>query len=235
MRRLRCSRAAEKKFRLHELAEHENEGIRDLVAWLNGSKGTEGYKRIGGLIQLIGEVRKQMPRVTFRQKMEKEMSGDSGNKRAWEYVRRINELLRTYTMWPRFTGLRTIGPVMSSSLGLSSSNRKKPSPLKWGLWPEGEFETMAAYQIVRLEGDGLLDSLLQCAICRNWFFASRDWQRFCSDRCRSQHYSSSPEGRATRASYMRGYRKRLQRMNQEMMRVSRKKPIWNRGLGEPRK
>jgi hypothetical protein len=223
MRRLRLSRAAQKKFRLHELAEHANEEIRDLVAWLNGSKETDKCKRIEGLIQLIGEVRKQMPPVTFVQFIQKEISADSGNERVWEKVRRINKQLSGYTMWPRYTGLKTIGKGMSTSLGLSSSKRRKPSPLKWEWWPRGDFAAKAAYQVVRLEENGLLESLRPCAICNKWFFAAKEWQTFCSTRCRGQHYSNSPEGRATRASYMRGYRKRLQRMNEEMKRVSRKK------------
>src|SRR5580700_9178998 len=109
MRRLRFSRAAQKKFYLHELAEHANEGIRDLVDWLNESKGTDQYKGVESLIRLIGEVRKEMPPVTVRQWIEKEMSADSGNDRVWEKVRRINEQLSGYRMWPRYTNLRTIG------------------------------------------------------------------------------------------------------------------------------
>jgi hypothetical protein len=214
MRRLHLSRAAQKKFHLHELAEHENEGIRDLVAWLNGSKGTEGYKRIGGLIQLIGEIRRGMPPVTFLEFMKKDMSADSGNQHVWEKIRRINEQLRDYPMCPRYTTLRTRGEGM------------KLSPLKWEWWPVGNLAAKAAYQVVRLEEDCLLELLRPCTDCKKWFFAAREWQKFCSKRCRDQHYSSSPEGRATRASYMRGYRKRERRMSEESMRVSRKKLTW---------
>ncbi len=49
--------------------------------------------------------------------------------------------------------------------------------------------------------------------CNNWFLAARERQTFCSTRRRGQHYSSSPEGRGKRASYMRVYCRRLQRMN----------------------
>ena len=197
------------------------------VTWSIGStsrKGPTSTNGVESLIRLIGEVRNEMPPVTLRQLIEKEMSADSGNDRVWEKVRRINEQLSGYRMWPRYTNLRTIVKGMSTTPSVSSTKKTKSSPLKWEWWSEGDSAAKAAHQVVRLEEDGLLESLLPCAVCKKWFFAARHWQKYCSDRCRGQHYSSSPEGRATRASYMRGYRKRLQRMDQEMMRVSRKKP-----------
>lgn len=212
MHRLRSIGAARKRLRLHDLAERENERRNDLLAWLNGSEGAGPYKSIIDLIQLLGEVRRGMPPVTFQEFMKKDMSADSGDHHVWEKVRRINKQLHDYPMWPRYTTLRTRG------------KRVKTSPLKWEWWPVGNLAARAAYQVVRLEEDCLLELLRPCAVCKKWFFATREWHKFCSKGCRDQHYSSSSEGRATRANYMRGYRKRLQRMNQEMMRVSRKKP-----------
>jgi hypothetical protein len=220
MRRLRTFRATQKRFYLHDLAVHAYERIRDLVDWLNESKGTDQYKGVESLIRLIGEVRNEMPPVTLRQWIEKEMSADSGNDRVWEKVRRINEQLSGYRMWPRYTNLRTIVKGMNTNLSVLCSKKMKSSPLKWEWWSEGDSAAKAAHQVVRLEEDGLLESLLPCPVCNKWFFAGRGWQTFCSARCRGQHYSSSPEGRAQRASYMRKYRKQEKGMDDDMKRVS---------------
>lgn len=220
MRRLRTSRVAQKKFHRYEMVERENEGVSDLIAWLNGSKGAKQYKRIQRLIQLIGEIRNGMPLVTVREFIERDTSADSGKERLWEKVRRINEILTGYKMWPRYTVIRTRFKGNLANLRLPSSKKMKSSPLKWEWWPVGDFSAKAAYQVVRLEENGRLESLLRCSVCGKWFFARRAWQTFCSARCRGQRYSTSPEGRAQRASYMRKYRKQEKRMDDEMKRVS---------------
>lgn len=223
MRRLRFLRASRNALKLHEIAERENQARRDLVDWLNESMGTAPHDRVESLIQKIREVRALVQPRSFPDWVKKEMSTDSESAPVWEKIRNVNEQLSGYKMWPRYTAFKTTVAFKSKIAGKSNRNRNSPGPLVMEWWPEGEFETRAAHQVVRLEENNLLDSLLRCRTCNNWFFASREWHKSCSNGCRDEHYSDTPNGRAKRASYMRGYRKRLKRMDEEMKRVSRRK------------
>jgi hypothetical protein len=223
MRRLRFLRASRKALTLHEFAEREEQAKRDLVDWLNESMGTAQYDRIESLIRKIREVRALVQPLSFPEWVKKEMSTDSENTPVWEKIRPINTQLSGYKMWPRYTSFRTAVAFSSKSTGASTTSSKSPGPLIMEWWPEGEFETKAAHAVVRLEESKQLDLLLQCATCHKWFFATRPWQRFCPGGCRGKQYSASANGRATRAAYMRGYRKRLKRMDEEMKKVIRRK------------
>jgi hypothetical protein len=223
MRRLRFSRASRKALALHEVAEREDQAKRDLVDWLNESMETPQYDRIESLIRKIREVRALVQPLSFPEWVKKEMSTDSENAPVWEKIRAINTQLSGYKMWPRYTSFRTAVAFRSKGTGASTTSNRSPGPLIMEWWPEGEFETKAAHHIITLEGNGQLDLLLQCGVCHKWFFATVPWQKFCPGRCRGKQYSSSANGRAKRAAYMRGYRKRLKRMDEEMKKVSRRK------------
>ena len=69
---------------------------------------------------------------------------------------------------------------------------------------------------------GLLRRVRECDHCSRWFFGRRNDQRFCLDRnCREKHWRTSAAGRATRADYMRGYRQRLKRKEQNSLKAPR--------------
>jgi hypothetical protein len=68
---------------------------------------------------------------------------------------------------------------------------------------------------------GRLRWVRECDLCRRWFFGSRDDQNFCSPSCREKDWRTSPRGRTKRAAYMRGYRKRLDRMNRNVRKAAK--------------
>jgi hypothetical protein len=224
MRRLRFLRASAKALKLRDLVEREDQSRRDLVDWLNELMGTAPHDRIESLIQNIRQVRALLQPVSFPEWVKREMSTDSATAGVWEKIRAINTQLSGYKMWPRYTSVRTT-VTFKKGTGRPNRSNKAPGPLVMEWWPDGEFEARAAQQVVKLEDTSFLDWLLRCRACNKWFFASRDWQKFCSDRCRGDHDSKTENGRKRRASYMRGYRKRLKRMDEEMKKVSRRKAL----------
>lgn len=223
MRRSRLFRAVRKEFYLHEFEERERQGIRDLVNWLNKSKRGAQYNRVCDLIEQIREVRKLAHPVTIREFAEREMSRNRGTLAVWKKIRRINKQLIRYKVWPRYTGLRTRFVSVGARAGILREARKKIGPLVWQWWPEGNFETKAAHQIIRLEEYGLFGALLQCSICDHWFFASTDWQKFCSNRCRDKHYRNSPEVREKRARGLRRLRDLEKKRDKRALELIKKK------------
>jgi hypothetical protein len=214
MRRLRSLKAARMVVKQEELADLEGARRRDLVDWLNAPEGGPDRARTTQLIHQIREARDVLPSVSVSLQ-------DPGNPQVREEIKKINERLSRYKMWPRCTETKPAFTKASGS-GASENHGKLPIALTVEWWPEGEFETKAAHHVITLEADGQLDSLVQCGVCREWFFAIRHWQKFCP-RCRGKQYSTSPHGRAKRAGYMRGYRKRLKRMEEEMKKASLRK------------
>src|SRR5579862_3553343 len=67
--------------------------------------------------------------------------------------------------------------------------------------------------IRHLAEDGRLKRVRECETCGRWFFAHRPSAkyRFHSSACRDSYWRKTPEGRAKRRNFMRGYRQRLKR------------------------
>jgi hypothetical protein len=89
----------------------------------------------------------------------------------------------------------------------------------WGTKPNDRrlVQWMFLAVILDLATIGQLRRVRECAHDGRWFFARRDDRRFCPDRdCKEKHWRSSDEGKAKRAGYMRGYRRRLDRMNRAL-------------------
>ena len=84
--------------------------------------------------------------------------------------------------------------------------------------------------VIELAVAGVLRQVRSCASCGRWFVANsrRQEQRFCNIGCRQRNYASSTEGRKKRTDYMRGYRARLRRQMQNMLKVSRSSPLAQR-------
>ena len=211
-RQLRFLRASAKALMLHDLLEREEESVRHLVDWLNEMARTPAHESIEGLIRNIRRVRALLQPVSFPEWVKREMSTDSASADVWEKIHCINEQLNGYKMWPRYTTFR------KAFTGQANRGEKSASPLVMEWWPEGEFEARAAHQVLKLEEKNLLHRLVQCRTCDKWFFASRDWNKFCSQRCRVQYELHTENGRKRRAKYMREYRERLKRMDEERKR-----------------
>jgi hypothetical protein len=79
------------------------------------------------------------------------------------------------------------------------------------------------YEVVRIllnmiKQPGALSLFRRCKECSQWFEAATNHQRFCSDSCRKQHASRSPEFREKRRIYMREtYRPREKRSQQKSL------------------
>jgi len=92
----------------------------------------------------------------------------------------------------------------------------------WRWYEEENPESKATFVLARLEEEGLFDLLRRCIQCRMWFYAERDWHRFCTPACRDKNFRSTPEGRKKRADYMRKYRARERRMNDNFARKAKR-------------
>jgi hypothetical protein len=68
---------------------------------------------------------------------------------------------------------------------------------------------------------GRLRWVRECDFCHMWFFGRRDDQGFCSPSCREKVWRTSLRGRTKRAAYMRGYRKRLDRMYRNVLKAAK--------------
>jgi hypothetical protein len=221
-RQLRFLRASRKALALHDVEERQNQSMCNLVDWLNESAGTAAYDRVESLIRNIRQVRALLHPVSFPEFVKREMSTDGFSADIWEKINGINESLSSYKMWPRYTSFRTTVTAKTRT-ATPKLNEISSGPLLMEWWPDGEFETRAVHAVVRLEENHQLDFLLRCRNCGKWFFASRSWHKFCAERCRSDHDSHTDDGRKRRARYMREYRKRLKRMDEEMKKASRRK------------
>lgn len=73
------------------------------------------------------------------------------------------------------------------------------------------FTDAATWWLLQLARSQQLYRLRECGFCRQWYFARRDAQKFCSVNCRVKAHVrlETPEVRKRkRAEYMRGYRER---------------------------
>ena len=141
----------------------------------------------------------------------------------WEKVRRINKLLPDYPMWPRYTTLRTRGKRVAPISDSQAARKLKSSPLKWEWWPKENPRLGLLIRWSDLKRMGLLNCYVHVL-----FAKSGSLQR-------GNGTNSAPRDAATSTTPVvrRGERpvpvicvgiaNGLQRMNQEMMRVSNKK------------
>lgn len=221
-RQLRFLKASRKALALHDVQERQNQSIRNLVDWLNESVGAFAHDRVESLVRNIRQVRALLHPVSLPEFVKREMSPDGFSAKIWDKLNSINESLSSYKMWPRYTSFRTT--VAPKNVNVTPQvNDISSSPLLMEWWPDGEFEARAVHAVVRLEESRELDFLLRCHHCQKWFFDSRSWHKFCDERCRSDHHSHTDDGRKRRATYMRDYRKRLKRMDEEMKKASCRK------------
>jgi hypothetical protein len=76
-----------------------------------------------------------------------------------------------------------------------------------------------------LAAEGRLRQVRKCP-CGEWFYAYRPSEkyRFHDDSCRDKYYRHTPEGKARRCTYMRGYRSRLKKQDQANLEASKTHP-----------
>jgi hypothetical protein len=70
----------------------------------------------------------------------------------------------------------------------------------------------AVLAVLRLAERGLLNRVRLCAHCpQTWMYAKKSDAKFCTAKCRENHYARSPEYRKKKASNQRAYRDRLRK------------------------
>lgn len=84
--------------------------------------------------------------------------------------------------------------------------RQSPGTIPFAIaGPKIERRLRTALSAALLDG-GVYDRIRKCRRCQVWFYARREHQRFCSQRCQIAHYKSSAEWREYRKGYMRELR-----------------------------
>ena len=122
-----------------------------------------------------------------------------------EKTDRINKELRKYRFLPRTWSVGAPRPwtVIWEVL----PNNFKKSQLVNGLIEL--HDGMALRMILDFASAGYLNRLRRCLHCRNWLYAKFRHQDFCKTECQQKHYAKSPEWKAKRRDYMRGYRQHM--------------------------
>jgi hypothetical protein len=85
-----------------------------------------------------------------------------------------------------------------------SRSKKTPQPQQSNTWMTDSF---VLQRIMDLARAGQLNRFRRCVQCQKWLYANFKHQNYCSTKCQQKHYSQSPEWKAKRRHYMRGYRK----------------------------
>jgi len=76
--------------------------------------------------------------------------------------------------------------------------------------------------IRHLAEDGRLRLIRECETCGRWFLAHRPSPkyRFHSNACRDKYWRKTPEGKAKRRDFMRGYRERLKKREEAKLKAA---------------
>jgi len=121
-----------------------------------------------------------------------------------EKTHRINATLHKYLFLPRIwsTGQRPWVVMWDVR-----PNTPKRTELRAGMLELND--GMALRLILDFAKAGYLNRLRRCLHCKKWLYAKFRHQDFCCTNCQQKHYAKSPEWKAKRRDYMRGYRQRV--------------------------
>jgi hypothetical protein len=106
-----------------------------------------------------------------------------------DWLRWVNRDLKRYQQYPQIVFDREAGELRTQMVFSDGA--------------KGDWENNAIRCILDLFKDRQLFRLRGCPCCRQWFYAMRDDQRFCSTACRQKEHSQSPDFKERRARYMR--------------------------------
>jgi hypothetical protein len=195
--------------------------------WLNASRGTDSHNRVVKIIDELRQIAIGMDRgleggkivIHHRTKADQEALDDLERRHS-----ALNESLTRYSFTPAITrvwlGKRWLLSTYSSPdegqfiFERHVAEKSQTSELSL---QHTVSEAVAVLHILLLASDDALDRLKQCDLCRQWFYAERRHQEFCSGDCRKKKYSASPRFKEYRKQYMRKHRdserSRLQRTN----------------------
>ena len=197
-----------------------------LPGWLNAAHGTESYRRVSSILDLIRASEGNLSEIVTKRAHVHSGGGKrpKEHSKLWRKSSQIHTELRSalgrYTFNMRLTGI-----IYEQSWLLSLSCNRRPSEFKWEapyaykalpgqtilsvptfLVSEGD----AVLALARLAERRLLGRVRMCATCSSrWFFARHTNYRFCSKECRERHFTSGDEYRKKKALQMRVYRDKL--------------------------
>lgn len=168
---------------------------RVIARWLNGydeglgrrgeANTEKSRQRILGLLENLRAVLKMMSEV----KVDFDWRSNPPPK---NYYALTNKLIARLAEYPS-------RPVFAPAI---TGNRWSIFQVAGGHRPSGELR--AAYGIIKLAEQNLLDRINQCA-CGKWYFARFVHQRSCSASCRRSLHEKTDAYREKRRNYMRDY------------------------------
>lgn len=151
---------------------------RFLVPCLND--GSEAEKAAIQEIVLTLKTLEKVTPLTPRGFIEKDESLST----QMERVNSLNKILRPYSAIP-FVGIKAARLKVGWRRTGDGPVRRKPAI--------GISDLDAVMIALQLAEDGLLCKIRQCECCGAWYFRKFSHGRWCSDGCKSDHYSTEPE------------------------------------------
>ena len=181
----------------------ENDSRKRIIELLETFRTTQTVARGGDGVALVPMADGTYRRVLAREDGRRYLA-DANQRLVKEVIsreqsqcfRKLNRLLARYRATPFCVGaIETAWMIRFFPMNLRSSAK-----LAWGK----KLESRAAFALISLAREGLLDRVVRC-VCGKWLFGRSSSQTFCSSRCRSKHFKSSEQWKAHRRAYMRQY------------------------------
>ncbi len=171
-----------------------------LVSWLNGPPEVhrlgpvnDGRERIQMLLFHLQALSREL-RLPWEKRTGESMRAcrERQRKEHVHYAAVLN-LTQRWSTWLEFVPRGRELKVYDRSIGYFGS------------------EEARAYRVItRLVKQKLLDRLDKCAHCQvNWIFRWRKDRKFCSAKCRQNHYEATPRRKKAKREFMRGYYQNL--------------------------
>jgi len=183
-------------------------GLAGKVAiYLNSSHGRPGADRVETVVRAINEIDRIVRNAGYPPNSQEILDEGGFGEVATQNMRVVDKFIKRF---PRVLNLGCPRPEgWSTSYILSAAGR-------------GESDSNAYYGatvVLDAAFHGYLRLIYQCASCGKWFVTKRADHKFCSANCRVKASRETPEGRAKRTQYMRGWRAGLKRRDEANLRV----------------
>jgi hypothetical protein len=185
-----------------------------LVRWLNENHATVGYRRLGQLFNMLGElegVKKKMFSSIAENKVNPKLHGHAAGLRE-----KINRVLKSYEVFPQFGPFEKNGwPAVWMPAIVGSKNAWRKAE-RTGRMRNAINETNAVLTLVGLARMSSLNRVRHCAndsACQRWFFAKPMHKKFCSTECQQKSFRSTEAFQRYRRDWMRQQRTREKTWN----------------------
>lgn len=208
-----------------------------LVGWLNAAKGSNSYKRVVHILELIRKKEESHRNIVAKRAHIHVGKG----KRPREHFRlwraddildaELHRALTRYTFGIRLAGfiyggwlLNLYCPWQKDDFGWKTlySYRAEPGQTILQAPSYTVCEGDAVLAALRLAERSLLNRVRLCERCSvNWIFAKHKNYKFCGTECRETYYTSTPEYRESKKRQMREYRDRQRRLEEASKKVFR--------------